>query len=61
MEEWLVKLADFGEIDKLNRIIKENALVTFISESLLSTCVKMKKNELVTYGFDNFIIIIERR
>ena len=55
MEEWLVKLTDFAEMDKLTSLIRERTLSTFIDDwkPLMDFLHKNEKNELVIYGFDD--------
>lgn len=37
VKEWLVKLTDLAEMDKLTSLVREKALFTFISDWLLLT------------------------
>lgn len=55
VEEWLVKLTELAEIDKLTSLIREKA-ISAISigdrKPLLESLYKNKSNELVIYGSD---------
>lgn len=54
-EEWLGKLSDLVELNKLASLIREQTLLTFIGDrkSLTDILCKNEKTKLVIYGFDN--------